>query len=86
MGDLGKIIVAKGFKKCPKSNKSSNLVTLATGHTLNRDLCYYEIFSRTRASKYKSQEKYEANLKPLFYTWKRHSSSVTRFANFFVNF
>ena len=26
--DLGKLIVAKGFKSCPKSNKSSNLVTL----------------------------------------------------------
>ena len=28
VGDFGKIIVAKGFKKCPKSNKSPNLVTL----------------------------------------------------------
>ena len=28
MGDLGKLILAKGFKICPKSNKSSNLVTL----------------------------------------------------------
>ena len=27
-GDLGKLIVAKGFKECPKSNKSPNLVTL----------------------------------------------------------
>ena len=27
-GDLGKLIVAKGFKNCPKSNKSPNLVTL----------------------------------------------------------
>ena len=27
MGDLGKLIVAKGFKSCPKSNKLSNLVT-----------------------------------------------------------
>ena len=26
--DLGKIIVANGFKSCPKSNKSQNLVTL----------------------------------------------------------
>ena len=26
--DLGKLVVAKGFKNCPKSNKSSNLVTL----------------------------------------------------------
>ena len=26
--DLGKLIVAKGFKKLPKSNKSPNLVTL----------------------------------------------------------
>ena len=29
-GDWGKLIVAKGFKSCPKSNKSPNLVTLAT--------------------------------------------------------
>ena len=28
LGDLGKLIVAKGFKSCPKSNKSPNLVTL----------------------------------------------------------
>ena len=28
MEDLGKLIVAKGFKSCPKSNKSPNLVTL----------------------------------------------------------
>ena len=28
VGDLGKLIVAKGFKSCPKSNKSPNLVTL----------------------------------------------------------
>ena len=28
VGDLGKFIVAKGFKSCPKSNKSPNLVTL----------------------------------------------------------
>ena len=26
--DLGKLIVAKSFKKCPKSNESPNLVTL----------------------------------------------------------
>ena len=29
VGDLGKLIVAKGFKKLPKSNKSPNLVTLS---------------------------------------------------------
>ena len=28
VGDLGKLIVAKGFKNCPISNKSSKLVTL----------------------------------------------------------
>ena len=28
VGDLGKLIAAKGFKGCPKSNKSPNLVTL----------------------------------------------------------
>ena len=27
-GDLGKLIVAKGFKSCLKFNKSPNLVTL----------------------------------------------------------
>ena len=27
-GDLGKLIVAKGFEWCPKCNKSPNLVTL----------------------------------------------------------
>ena len=28
VGDLGKLIVATGFKSCPKSKKSPNLVTL----------------------------------------------------------
>ena len=28
VGDLGKLIVAKGFQKSPKSNISPNLVTL----------------------------------------------------------
>ena len=28
MGDLGKLIVTKGFKNSPKSNKSPDLVTL----------------------------------------------------------
>ena len=32
VGDLGKIIVAKGFKIGPKSNKSPNLVTLLATH------------------------------------------------------
>ena len=30
VGDLGKLIVAKGFKNCPKSKKSPYLVTLFT--------------------------------------------------------
>ena len=30
VGDLGKLIVAKGIKKLPKVQKSPNLVTLAT--------------------------------------------------------
>ena len=30
MGDLDKLIAAKGFKSCPKSNNSPNLVTLQT--------------------------------------------------------
>ena len=32
VGDLGKLIVANGFKKLPKSNKSPNLVTPHTKH------------------------------------------------------
>ena len=32
VGDLGNLIVAKGFKACPKSNKSPHLVTLITSH------------------------------------------------------
>ena len=31
LGDLGKLIVAKGFKKLPKSQKSPDLVTLFKG-------------------------------------------------------
>ena len=34
VGDLGKLIIAKGFKSCPKSNKSPNLVTLTKTHLL----------------------------------------------------
>ena len=30
--ELGKLIVAKGFKKWPKSNKLPNLVALASTH------------------------------------------------------
>ena len=33
VGDLGKIIAAKCFKSCPKSNKSPNLVTLTFSET-----------------------------------------------------
>ena len=29
VGDLGRLIVARGFEKLPKSNKLPNLVTLA---------------------------------------------------------
>ena len=32
VGDLGKLIVAKVLKSCPKSNKSPNLVTLVGRH------------------------------------------------------
>ena len=28
VGDLGELIIANGFKSCPKSNKLPNLVTL----------------------------------------------------------
>ena len=35
VGDLGKVIVAKCFKTCPKSNKLPNLVTLLGIHTEN---------------------------------------------------
>ena len=34
VGDLGKLIVAQGFKKLPKVQKSPNLVTLRTSLTL----------------------------------------------------
>ena len=34
MIDLGKLIVAKGFKRCPKSNKSPNQVTLIVSYML----------------------------------------------------
>ena len=38
MGDLGKLIVAKGFKKLPKVKKLPNLVTLVTTIELPSDL------------------------------------------------
>ena len=34
VGDLGKLIVATGFKSCPKSKKSPNLVTLTMPHLI----------------------------------------------------
>ena len=36
VGVLGKLIVAKGFKNCPKSNKSPNLVTLSVTQLIER--------------------------------------------------
>ena len=47
VGDLGKLIVARGFKKLPKSNKLPNLVTLPpqppsdqqTTHHMNGFVC-----------------------------------------------
>ena len=36
VGNLGKLIVAKGFKSCPKSNKSPNLVTLLVIYVLHK--------------------------------------------------
>ena len=35
LGDLGKLIVAKGFKSCPKSKKLPDLVTLVASHVMN---------------------------------------------------
>ena len=32
VGDLGKLIIVKGLKSCPKCNKLPNLVTPATTH------------------------------------------------------
>ena len=43
LGDLGKLIVAKGFKKLPKFQKSPNLVTLPA--TLPRYLSCHNIQS-----------------------------------------
>ena len=37
VGDLDELIVAKGIKSCPKSNKSPNLVTLKVAESL---LCW----------------------------------------------
>ena len=37
MEDLDKLIVAKGFKSCPKSNKSPNLVTLLRRYQYDRE-------------------------------------------------
>ena len=38
VGDLGNLIVAKGFKSCPKSNKLPNLVTLLQAQGVNNGL------------------------------------------------
>ena len=32
VGDLGKLLLPKALKSCPKSNKSPNLVTLTLSH------------------------------------------------------
>ena len=39
LGDLGKLIVAKGFKSCPNSKKSPDLVTLFAS------LIYFNFFN-----------------------------------------
>ena len=36
VGDLGTLIGAKGFKTCPKSNKSPILVTLSVAHVMKQ--------------------------------------------------
>ena len=41
MRDLAKLIVAEGFKTCPKSNKSPNLVTLIGGKTIHTCSCVH---------------------------------------------
>ena len=38
MGDLGKLIVAKGFKKLPKVQKLPDLVTLLVLDTLQKSV------------------------------------------------
>ena len=45
MRDLGKLIVAKGFKSCPNSNKSPNLVTLAWSVDIKRILIVIIVFN-----------------------------------------
>ena len=44
VGDLGKLIVAKGFKSCPKPNKLPDLVTLVSDHlAIQPIIVYYSI-------------------------------------------
>ena len=45
VGDLGKLIVAKGFKTCPKSNELPNLVTVLafTTHLKTEELIINEL-------------------------------------------
>jgi len=48
VGDLDKLIVAKGFKSGPKSNKSPNLVTLDKGVLKERKKELWRVVKREK--------------------------------------
>ena len=62
MGDLDKLIVVKGFKKLPKSNKSTNLVTLV----VTRRQTDKTSINRERESTVKVKEQISLNV-----NWRR---------------
>ena len=62
--DLGKLIVAKGFKSCPKANKLPNLVTLVKIDQMDT---YFKVRIRERgtdgqADQHREREKKECEL------------------------
>ena len=47
VGDMGKLIVAKGFKGCPKCKKSPNLDTLVAASLPFTSVCRSDKISRS---------------------------------------
>ena len=75
VGDLDKLIVAKGFESCPKSNKSPNLVTLSNSKNMGGLNLLSNRLSRTLIPVHLLKSKvflYESQLKFIF-RFKFHS-------------
>ena len=70
LGDLGKLIVAKGFKKLPKVQKIANLVTMC-GRALKRTSGSLNLLIRHQNTNYEVKNTFSCG-------WKKILSSAIR--------